>query len=334
MKVFSPQYYSSFHCIAGACPDSCCKDWIIDVDNKTAEYYRTVPGGLGDRLRHMLAQEDGNAYIQTQAGKCPMWEKDGMCGVQNALGHDALCETCRAYPRIKHEYGDFTELGLELSCPEAARLILNDRTYILTEETVPGGEPGEYDTEVMAILQNSRREALCYLANTERSPNEALAILLLYAHGVQDQIDGEEEAAFSPETCLASAKACAGNADTQKVISLYQRMEILTSRWRERLNTPDRPGAWTRENLALAAYFINRYWLQAVSDYDLIGRVKFIVASCLLIRILGGDLLSTAQLYSKEIENDAENIDAILDGAYTDPALTDENLLGLLLGKA
>lgn len=33
---------------------------------------------------------------------------------------------------------------------------------------------------------------------------------------------------------------------------------------------------------------------------------------------------------SKEIENDAENIDALLDGAYTAPGLTDANLLALV----
>ena len=78
-------------------------------------------------------------------------------------------------------------------------------------------------------------------------------------------------------------------------------------------------------------YFIQRYWLQAVSDYDLISRVKFAVAGCLLVNYLGGDFLQTAQQFSKEIENDPDNVEAILDGAYTAPALTDANLLGLLL---
>ena len=55
-----------------------------------------------------------------------------------------------------------------------------------------------------------------------------------------------------------------------------------------------------------------------------------IVISCLLVRNLGGDPIVTAQQYSKEIENDADNIDAILDGTYTHPALTDTALLGLL----
>jgi hypothetical protein len=49
------------------------------------------------------------------------------------------------------------------------------------------------------------------------------------------------------------------------------------------------------------------------------------------VHLLGGDLLATAQLYSKEIENNPENVWAILDGAYAHRGLTDAQLLGLLL---
>ena len=59
--------------------------------------------------------------------------------------------------------------------------------------------------------------------------------------------------------------------------------------------------------------------------------MKFSIASCILIRNLGGDLLHTAQVYSKEIENNIDNVEAILDGAYSHPAFTDDKLLGLLL---
>jgi len=57
-----------------------------------------------------------------------------------------------------------------------------------------------------------------------------------------------------------------------------------------------------------------------------------IVAACILVRNLGGDPIQTAQLYSKEIENNLDNVEAILDAAYTHPAFTDDKLLGLLLG--
>ena len=90
---------------------------------------------------------------------------------------------------------------------------------------------------------------------------------------------------------------------------------------------------WTREHFALLRYFITRYWLQAVSDYDIVCRAKLAVAACLLIGHLGGNLAETAQLFSKEIENDPDNVETILDGAYASPALTDKYLLELLAEK-
>ena len=71
--------------------------------------------------------------------------------------------------------------------------------------------------------------------------------------------------------------------------------------------------------------------MQAVSDYDLISRVKLTVVSCILVHLLGGDPVQTAQLFSKEIENSADNVEAILDATYTHSALTDQKLLGILL---
>ena len=41
--------------------------------------------------------------------------------------------------------------------------------------------------------------------------------------------------------------------------------------------------------------------------------------------------METAQLFSKEIENDADNMDAVLDAAYAPPAVTDKKRLGMLL---
>ena len=43
-------------------------------------------------------------------------------------------------------------------------------------------------------------------------------------------------------------------------------------------------------------------------------------------------LLAEQKELSKELENDAQNMDALLDGAYTLPGLTDGNLLALIEG--
>jgi len=330
MNITMPRYYREFRCIAAACPDSCCKEWAVDVDPKAAAYYRSLPGALGDRLREVLIKEDGNTVMSITEGRCPMWRQDGLCRIQAELGHDALCKTCREFPRLRHDYGDFAELGLELSCPEAARLIFADTGETVTE-TKAGGEAAEYDTELMATLLRSRQEILSYLETATTPLPQKLAVILLHAHSVQAEIDGGETAVFDADACLNDALRFAGKGDMDLLFAFFRELEILTERWKKRLSEKTEMGVLDGRYLPLVRYFIRRYWLQAIADYDLVCRVKFIIGAVLLIWALGGDLISTAQLFSKEIENDSDNVDAVLDSAYTQPALTDANLLGLLL---
>ena len=189
MNVFTPNYYRDFHCIASACPDSCCKEWTVDVDSPSADFYRSLEGPLGERLRQVLKDTEDGTVMTIENGRCPMWRQDGLCRIQAELGHDALCRVCQDFPRLRHDYGDFIELGLELSCPEAARLILNGPAHWLTEDAPGGGEP-DYEADVMAVLLESRNTVLDFLNTTTLPANRALAALLLYAHEVQSWIDG------------------------------------------------------------------------------------------------------------------------------------------------
>ena len=331
MLVTKPSYYPAFSCLAGACPDSCCQDWQVQVDARHAALYSQLPGPLGEQLRSVLRQEDGDIYMTIQDGRCPMWRRDGLCSIQAQLGEQALCDTCREFPRLTHDYGDFVELGLELSCPEAARLILNTPEAPLLTQDVPGGSAPDYDPQDMALLKESRTQALHLLQDGQSHPGQALAQLLLYGCQVQSALDGGQLEPFSSQDALETAQTMAQPGSLDAIIGLFQELEILTPRWSERLAHPA-PGPWDKRTLALARYFVQRYWLQAVSDYDLYSRVKFACLACVLIKGLGGDFLSTAQLFSKEIENDADNLDTLLDAAYTHPACTDDKLLGLLLG--
>ena len=54
MKVTAPAHYALFHCLAGACPDTCCVGWEVVVDEESARRYRGVDGALGERLRDAL----------------------------------------------------------------------------------------------------------------------------------------------------------------------------------------------------------------------------------------------------------------------------------------
>ena len=330
MVLWKPDYFDRFRCIASACPDSCCKEWEVQVDEAAAAFYRDLTGPLGDRLRQVLREEDGQTLMTIIDGRCPMWRADGLCRIQAELGEAALCKTCREYPRLTHDYGDFIEYGLELSCPEAARFILNaDPAPLLSLHTTAEGT-AEYDEEAMSVLKATREKVLNILADTARPVGQTLALVLLYGCQAQGELDGAEETPFDPESALESAWELARPADLLGVPGFFLELELLTKTWERRLRHPQ-PTSWDRKLLAIARYLVQRYWLQAVSDYDLYSRVKLVVIACLLLKTLGGDLTETAQLFSKEVENDADNVDALLDAAYDYPAFTDDKLLYLLL---
>ena len=330
MILRKPAYFDRFRCIASACPDSCCKEWDVQVDDNSAARYRSLSGPLGDRLREVLHTEDGETVMTIIDGRCPMWRADGLCRIQAELGEQALCKTCREFPRLTHDYGDFMERGLELSCPEAARFILDAAPTPPVVTECSGGEEPDYDKEAMAVLRATRDVLLDLLSDGSQSVGDLLIQTLFYGMQAQSELDGAEPYPFDPAAALADARQFAKKADPTAMPAFFLELELLTPEWEALLRSPT-PGSWQPQHLAMARYLVERYWLQAVSDYDLYSRVKFIVISCLLVKHLGGDVYRTAQLFSKEIENDADNVEAILDAAYAHPAFTDDKLLGLLL---
>ena len=63
MKVTKPAYYDTFRCLASSCPDSCCKEWTVQVDPESAALYQKLSGPLGEDLCRVMAQEDGETVL-------------------------------------------------------------------------------------------------------------------------------------------------------------------------------------------------------------------------------------------------------------------------------
>lgn len=324
-----PLYYERFACVAGDCPDNCCVGWDVVVDDEAAARYAALGGALGEALRGaMVIDDDGDRVFAEVDGRCPMLRRDGLCQIQRELGHDALCAVCRAYPRLRQDYGSFVEHGLALSCPVAAELILSSDNDGWLERETPGGEAADYDPALMALLQQTRPPLLALLRDARRPVGDCLALALLYAYAVQDALEGEE-LLFDPDAELAALPAPARRS-MAPLVDFHRGLEILTPRWRAMLDTlpTEPPAAWPTETRALAAYYVNRYWLQAVSDRDVIWRVKQMIGACLMARLLP-DRAAMA-LYSKEVEHDGGNVDCIWEAVDTDPAWTDRLLLDWL----
>ena len=144
-------YYDDFVCIGGACKNSCCIGWELDIDEATCDYYRSLPGPFGDRLRaHMAAgsfrDEDCHTFCLTVDGRCPLLNADGLCDIVLTLGPEALCEICSEYPRYTFELGEAVEKSLTISCEEAARLMFTrTRPLLITESPLDPKEDASAD---------------------------------------------------------------------------------------------------------------------------------------------------------------------------------------------
>ena len=139
MKHAQFDYVNQFHCLAGDCPDTCCKDWQIILDEDALARYRAMPGPLGEQVRAALVTENGETRFREEGGRCVLLRDDGLCPIQAAYGAEALCRTCYTHPRFTEEYGQTAELTLSLSCPEAARLLLTHEAPLRIETQDDGG---------------------------------------------------------------------------------------------------------------------------------------------------------------------------------------------------
>ena len=129
-----PDYYENFQCLGPDCEDSCCIGWRVTIDRDTWQRYQSCRHeSLVPLMRSAVIpvaeknQRSARNYasVTMQAdGSCPFLQRDRLCMIQKELGPEALSTTCAVFPRSHSRFGEYREYGLDLSCPEAARLIL------------------------------------------------------------------------------------------------------------------------------------------------------------------------------------------------------------------
>lgn len=127
-NVVTPSYYCEFHCIDRECTDTCCAGWQVDVDQISWNSYISETSEYGDFMRGVMeVTPDGERRFRIRKdGRCPFLLDDGYCDMYIHLGEDSLCHTCANFPRYMEDYGDRREVGVAMSCPEAARIIISD----------------------------------------------------------------------------------------------------------------------------------------------------------------------------------------------------------------
>lgn len=142
MKTYAPNYYKSFKCIADRCQHSCCKGWDVYLDEDTQAKYALLDGDLGNKTRAALCEkDDGICFEMKEDGRCPFLNENGLCEIILEKGEDYISEICTEHPRFYNCFSDRWEVGLGLSCEEAARIILSskepNRLVVIDKDDTP-----------------------------------------------------------------------------------------------------------------------------------------------------------------------------------------------------
>ena len=156
IKLRTPGYYKNFHCISSECKDNCCVGgWQIDIDEETAEYYSTVNGDFGKKLRDNIDYD--NLCFKLKDGKCPFLDNNNLCGIYKELGEEHIGIVCDQFPRFTEYFGNVKERGIGLACEEAAKIILTDRSnfsYSETDTDEDVFDDSEFDSRINNVIEN------------------------------------------------------------------------------------------------------------------------------------------------------------------------------------
>lgn len=297
MKLIAPDYYPLFSCTAGACRHSCCIGWEIDIDEATLAAYSGITDEFGERLKNGIQKTpDGARFSLDCQNRCVFLNENGLCDIITQLGEGALCQICADHPRFRNFFSNTTEIGLGLTCEEAARLILtrNEPIRLIVLEN-DNQEPLEENAEEKAI--RLIRNRMLTIVNDSTVPLEKKLKDILKAAGAKE-----------------------ADKSLNDFVRLYASLECLDEKWKALLKaqTPLTSSPPYRDEKILSnllGYFIYRHVSAAYDEYDLVLRSTFCVHAVQFINAVsrGRDLLDTARMYSTEIEYSDENLGVLLE---------------------
>lgn len=355
MRKRAPTYNQLFRCIGGACPDTCCRDWSIVPDEAALADYRTAPEPLRSALAAALTtDDDGDVCFRLGPdGFCTLLTEDGLCPIQRDWGETHLCAHCAAYPRFTEEYGPLAETSLAVSCPEAARLLLECDAFTLAE-TDDGREDAPLDGvdgELLAQLDCSRAAALALLTDRTWPLWARLAQAAAYAGDLQDSIDFEDYPSMADCAPEPPEFVPGGNRRlfTARFMACCAGLEPLRPSWTAELTAgseallamkKDYSAAcaafeaacprWEGWLERFACYFVFRHWHKTVNDDGLYGRAALTGAACLLVYhlwllrwqekgiLFPADAAAVLSAFSREIEHLDENLTDLIEAMFDD----------------
>lgn len=248
MRYTIPDYYKEFCCTADKCEDTCCAGWQIVIDRKSLIKYGKVKGDFRKRLYRSIRWLEGT-FKQSEDRRCAFLNEENLCDMYTNLGEDALCRTCRLYPRHVEEFEGVREISLSLSCPEAAKLLLSKEEPVrfLSYEKEGAEEYEDFDLLLYSRLADAREVMMKILQDRNKNIDVRVGLVLAIAHDMQvriqkgqlfscdevfDKYQRERAKRFLQEK-VGEWKADAGRRYefARKTFSCLYKLEILKEDW-------------------------------------------------------------------------------------------------------
>ena len=249
MYYRKPHYYDKFSCTADQCPDTCCAGWQIVIDENSLEKYRNVSGDFGIRLLNSIDWREG--IFEQYEKRCSFLNAENLCDIYKELGADALCDTCRLYPRHIEEFENLREFSLSLSCPVAAKMILECQEPVRFLEEEDEKEECEEDFEdfdflLFDCLLEVREKLFSIVQNRTIPIEKRMYCVLKTAKNLQTALDEgelfERDFMAEIELCLQE-KAEDFSGNLYKIVQALRkdllRLEVLREEWKTNLKAAD-----------------------------------------------------------------------------------------------
>ncbi|WP_302653842.1 flagellin lysine-N-methylase [uncultured Clostridium sp.] len=384
MKIRVPEYFKDFKCIASKCEDTCCAGWGIVIDDVTYDRYKNVQGKFGERLRSEIVHEAGENIFVLKGNNCPFLNKEKTCDIYINIGEENLCYTCQQYPRYTEEFGSLREIGISLSCPEAARIMLNNDkkvTFELSENEEVVSSYNDINAQLFIELLQSRNIVMDMLQDRDIDLRKRVALALLFVDEIQEKIDESEIKEIKSvrekysdklflEELLEKLEEYKDNEgikydNIQEYFNVFRDLKHITPNDPLGLNDALRYFWQADEDKELyilkhkqfveyyedkiykfeniLVYFVFRYFMKAVFDYDALAKIKTAIISYMMIRELAvvryienneftdEDMVDIAHTYSKDIEHLEENIEALAELFETNEVFDIEEMVMALM---
>lgn len=274
----------------------------------------------------MVPSEEGGCTFTLNNGRCPFLNEENLCDLYIALGEDKLCETCAEFPRFINEYGGIREIGIAPSCKTAGELMLGYRDELTFDEKDSNEQVSSYnDIDPLTYMQLRQARIIAYNIVSDRDYTiaERAVLILMFAKDIQHYLDKERDELIIGvckryakedyrESKLDKARSIAAKKKdaylyTRRFFDRFKGMEVINPDWNiyvREVNTfyekceDDKAFAdivlefdeYYKDNQheyeQILMYYVYRYFLDAVYDYNVLLKMKGAAAGLLSLKIM------------------------------------------------